>query len=112
MGAPAPQKVWIPVDVKIRWFGFLGVPDLCVASRVCKAWGSLVGKTADAEIAMLTGTGSPQIGRPGRLKLLHRLHHAYQAENMGYLLAWAAGSRGGCGTSTSGTHAVHNSVLA
>jgi ankyrin repeat protein len=87
-------KVWIPVDVKTHWFGFLGVPDLCNCLRVCKAWTSLITKTADAEIATITAATPPSLGRSGKLKFLHRLHYAHQADNLGYLLSWAAGNRG------------------
>jgi hypothetical protein len=29
-------KTWIPVDVKVHWFGFLGAKDLANCQRVCR----------------------------------------------------------------------------
>lgn len=92
--AAAPSRVWIPVDVKTHWFSFLAVPDLARASRVCKSWTSLVQKTVDAELAVLTGADVSQLARPAKLRFLDRVHHAYLPENMAYLLTWAAGCRG------------------
>ena len=90
------SKIWIPIDVKIQWFSFLEAPDLVRASRVCRSWSSLVQKTAEATISNAIGAACPPLTRGGKLQLLHRLNNATQKENMGYLLAWAAGSRGAC----------------
>jgi hypothetical protein len=89
-------KTWIPVDVKIHWFSFLGAPDLARCSRVCRSWVSLAQKTTDAVITTTIAARPPQLSRAGRLRFLHRLHNATAKENMGYLIAWAAGSRGAC----------------
>lgn len=93
-GAASAAKIWIPVDVKIHWFSFLSSPDLARASRACKSWGSLVSKTCDAVCAVMLGAPPPSLSRAGKLRFLHRLHHAHTPDNMGYLLSWAAGCRG------------------
>ena len=87
-------KTWIPLDVKTHWFSYLEAPDLVRASLVCRSWGSLVQKSAEATIACTIGAACPPLTRGGKLQLLHRLHNATSKENMGYLLCWAAGSRG------------------
>lgn len=92
-GSNAAPKTWIPIDVKIHWFSFLDARDLAVASRVCKPWSSLVQKAAEAMIATTTGAACPPLTRSGKLRLLSRLQNATAKENMGHLLAWAAGSR-------------------
>ena len=88
------SKTWIPVDVKIHWFSFLGADDLSRASRVCRPWASLVQKTAEAVISSTIGAPCPALSRPGKLQLLRRLQNPTRKENMGYLLSWAAGCRG------------------
>jgi hypothetical protein len=92
-GSNAAPKTWIPIDVKIHWFSFLDARDLATASAVCKPWASLVQKTAEAVIATTTGAACPPLTRTGKLRLLSRLQNATAKENMGHLLAWAAGSR-------------------
>jgi hypothetical protein len=90
------SKTWIPIDIKTHWFSFLEAPDLVQASRVCRSWSSLVQKSAEATIASAIGAPCPPLGRGAKLQFLHRLHNATSKENMGYLLSWAAGSRGAC----------------
>jgi hypothetical protein len=90
-------KTWIPVDVKVHWFGFLGAKDLANCQRVCRSWVSLVQKTAEAGTTALIAAEPPPLSRAGKLKFLHRLQNATEKENMGYLLSWAAGSRGASG---------------
>lgn len=93
-GGAQPQRTWIPVDVKLKWFSFLSAPDLARCGRTCKSWASLVNKTADAEIATTICAPPPMLSRAAKLHFLHRLHNVTEKENMGYLLSWAAGCRG------------------
>jgi hypothetical protein len=97
---PPAVKTWIPVDVKIHWFSFLSAEDLSRASRVCKPWASLVQKTSEVLVATTIGASCPNLSRAGKLLLLRRLQNATKKENMGYLLAWAAGCRGEWGGGT------------
>ncbi len=93
MSTPTP-KTWIPVDVKVHWFSFLDAKDLASAAAVCRPWASLIQKTTEAVVCQTIGAPCPPLSRAGKLRFLHRLQHASAKENMGYLLAWAAGSRG------------------
>jgi hypothetical protein len=85
---------WIPLDVKIHWFSFLDATDLARASQVCRAWASLVEKTNDAIFATTVGAPPPQLSRAAKTRFSYRLQHPEHWQNMGYLLSWAAGSRG------------------
>jgi hypothetical protein len=104
-------KVWIPVDVKTRWFSFLPAPDLARCARACRSWSSLAVKTCDAQFAVTVGATPPNLSRAGKLRFLHRLHNAHAPENMGYLLAWAAGCRGEDGQQTGGKRGVLPAAL-
>lgn len=89
------NKTWIPVDVKVHWFSFLGAKDLANCQRVCRSWVSLIEKTSTASLVKETGSQVAITLTPGgKLKLLHRVEYATNKENMGYLLSWAAGNRG------------------
>lgn len=91
---PPPQRVWVPVDVKTAWLRYLDTRDLAAAAQVCRSWHGLVARTVDAEIARTTGAPAPPLCGPAKAQLLHRLRRPLAPRNYGYLLAWAAGSRG------------------
>ena len=95
--AAAPPRVWIPIDVKLGWLAFLGVRDLAVACTASRSWGGLVARAVDAELTAATGALPPALCAAAKLRLLHRVRQPLDKRNCGYLLAWAAGSRGACG---------------
>jgi hypothetical protein len=84
-GGTAPSGgsggTWVPVDVKVHWFSFLSAADLANCGRVCRAWASLTGRAADAMITHHTAAESPpQLSRPGKLRLLHRLQNVSRGD--------------------------------
>jgi hypothetical protein len=91
-----PRGIWVPVDVKLHWLGLLNIQELARCAAVSRSWATLVGRTVDAAIVAHTGVRAPALGRAANLQLLYRLQHAGEKEHMGYLLSWAAGSRGAC----------------
>lgn len=97
MASASPGAVWIPTDVKLRWMGFLDTADLAACSQVSRSWGSLTAKSVDVEITLMTGATPPPICASAKLRLLHRLRRPLDKRNFGYLLAWAAGTRGALG---------------
>jgi len=110
---PPPQRVWIPIDVKLGWLAFLGARDLAVASAASRSWGGLVARAVDAELVRATGALPPALCAAAKLRLLHRVRHPLDKRNCGYLLAWAAGSRGACARRVhagSGRRAAHAHV--
>ena len=85
----------LPSDVQLSIFSMLDGPSLAAASQSCRAWRTLSSACTDAAVVALTGATPAQGSRGTRLRLLQRLRRPLDKRNFGYLLAWAAGSRGG-----------------